>query len=616
MDKDIHPYDSAREELKSDWFVKIAVDVSVGFIVAVVTSIGIHLIFGPTSLLIRICCFPLFFPGEFYYILNGLIISPFFTARFFTTPTDSRAFVRAGFLLAGYVATLLAIRLMFTAIWVLGAVWGKVSWTIAVSAMTLVAGMVMFGGRGLTYLLNVGLDVLAWMVRAYYLSKIRFDMVCYWFSDTKIWHFSLWAMRVMVRFCVWYPNPTSLPTFKFSEPETLRRDLEIRKGQFRLLHIRRRIPFLELHADLQPYTFGKNPDYECVSYCWGKRELEHSANCSVKPKHTVSKGEENARCCTLQPAEGSMHLIVLNGCQHYIPTNVHDILHRRSSILRSSCVWIDSICISQLDKEEKNHQVPMMTSIYQRASHVYVCLGEDRNAWLAMAMLNELVLTFLVSTPESFSAYITSLYLGRLSNKDPALTARIEALYQLLSNKWFTRVWVFQEVVFASAITILHGSSRMIWEYFGTLEMLFSDPRYHELVAAFTYSGEAFIDRRFKGLHQFVIMDHMRRERKDRGVFFRGIPLADILRRTSIFEATEPADKIFAVLACADGFEHELKGIIDYTVSLETTLLRVARYELRNGQLLESLHYAGIGWVEGNGLVEIPSWVVDVSFPS
>ncbi|PVH81058.1 hypothetical protein DL98DRAFT_363592, partial [Cadophora sp. DSE1049] len=103
----------------------------------------------------------------------------------------------------------------------------------------------------------------------------------------------------------------------------------------------------ELYADLRPYTFGESPEYECISYCWG-------------------------------PREGSMHLIVLNGRQHYVPTNVHDILHRRSSFLRPSCIWIDSICIDQLNLEEKNHQVPMMRSIYEKASHIYVCLGEDR----------------------------------------------------------------------------------------------------------------------------------------------------------------------------------------------------------------------------------------------
>ncbi|KAH9204404.1 hypothetical protein DL95DRAFT_471528 [Leptodontidium sp. 2 PMI_412] len=258
----MHPYDVSREEMKSDWYVKIAVDLTVGFLVAIVTSIGIHLIYGPTSLLIRTCCFVIFCPREFYHLLKGLIISPFFTARFFTTATESAAAFRAAFLLAGYVVTLLGIRLMFTTIWVLGVAWGKITWMIVISVITVVAGMAVFGSRAFTYLMNAGPHVLAWMVSAYYLSMMRLDGMYCWISETKILAFSLWAVRVAVRFCVRFPNPTSLPIFKFSEPDPCSRDLnlDVGKGQFRLLHIRQRIPFLEVHADLRPYTFGENPE--------------------------------------------------------------------------------------------------------------------------------------------------------------------------------------------------------------------------------------------------------------------------------------------------------------------------------------------------------------------
>ncbi|KAK0101981.1 hypothetical protein ONS95_001214 [Cadophora gregata] len=161
----------------------------------------------------------------------------------------------------------------------------------------------------------------------------------------------------------------------------------------------------------------------------------------------------------------------------------------------------------------------------------------------------------------------------------------------------------------------------MIWEYFGNLELMFSDPRFHDLAAVFTYSGEAFADRRFKGLHQFIVMDHMRRERRNSGILFRGIPLVAILRRTSTFHSTVPVDKIFAVLACVERFETELKELIDYTAPLKTTLLRVARHQLHHGKQLESLSYAGIGWLRDDlpintkERVETPSWVVDWSLP-
>ncbi|KAK0101982.1 hypothetical protein ONS96_005950 [Cadophora gregata f. sp. sojae] len=441
-----HPFDVAREEMKSDWKVKIADDLTFGFSIASTTSIAIHFIFGPTSLLVRTCCFAIVCPMEFYHLLKGVVISPFFTARFFTTAKESKDAFRATFVLAGYVATLLGIRFMFAIKWMMGAVWGRISWTIIVSIITFVAGIMTLGRNGVFYLNKLGPPALDWMARAYYLSLMKLDGIHYWLSETKIWSSYLWVMRAAVRAVVWYPNPTSLPNFKFPGPGSCFRDLnlEISKGHFRLLHIRRQIPFLEVYAELQSYTLGDNPEYECISYCWGQREMQHSAGCSEKPKHMVPKGEVDETCCKFQPIKVSMHLIVLNGRQHYVPTNVHDILRRRSSFLRSSYIWIDSICIDQINLEEKNRQVPMMRSIYEKASHVYVCLGEDRNAWLAMAMVNELVLSFFVLTPENFSVYVSDLYLRRLSDRDPVLNARIEAFYQLLCNKWFTRVWVFQ----------------------------------------------------------------------------------------------------------------------------------------------------------------------------
>lgn len=325
--------------------------------------------------------------------------------------------------------------------------------------------------------------------------------------------------------------------------------------------------------------------------------------------------EAIVNCCEAQKITPCTNTIVLNGYKHEVTKNVYDILLRRSSLLRNTTIWIDSLCINQKDKIEKNHQVPMMKTIYQNASHVFVCLGENRNAWLAMAMLNDLVLTNMMVSPENFAAYVQSLYAARLVGNSVSLAARTEAFYELLANPWFTRVWVFQEVVFAKSITIMYGNCRIIWEYFGALEMIFTDPRYHELIAAFTYTGETFVDRRFTGLHQFSIMDRMRRHRIKVGTFFNGVPLVKLLAHTSIYEATESVDKIFAVLTCARGFDSGLKGLIDYTLTLEQTLLRVANYMVNQGDLMETLHLAGIGWSEGRDRPSIPSWVVDVCIP-
>ena len=39
--------------------------------------------------------------------------------------------------------------------------------------------------------------------------------------------------------------------------------------------------------------------------------------------------------------------------------------------------WIDALCINQDDAEEKNEQVRMMRSMYEKATNVWVWLGEE-----------------------------------------------------------------------------------------------------------------------------------------------------------------------------------------------------------------------------------------------
>ena len=44
---------------------------------------------------------------------------------------------------------------------------------------------------------------------------------------------------------------------------------------------------------------------------------------------------------------------------------------------QNHAIWIDSICISQHDDDEKTAQVKMMGDIYQRATRVVVWLGNS-----------------------------------------------------------------------------------------------------------------------------------------------------------------------------------------------------------------------------------------------
>jgi Heterokaryon incompatibility protein (HET) len=44
---------------------------------------------------------------------------------------------------------------------------------------------------------------------------------------------------------------------------------------------------------------------------------------------------------------------------------------------KCALLWIDAVCKNQNDKNEKSHQVRLMSKLYNRLAQVIVCLGEE-----------------------------------------------------------------------------------------------------------------------------------------------------------------------------------------------------------------------------------------------
>ncbi|KAF2723830.1 heterokaryon incompatibility, partial [Polychaeton citri CBS 116435] len=147
----------------------------------------------------------------------------------------------------------------------------------------------------------------------------------------------------------------------------------------------------------------KKPTYKALSYKWGS-----SDSCEI----------------------------LLDGLSHKICKNLHRFLiqaRERNDIL-SGLLWIDALCIDQVNNQEKKHQVDLMWSIYETAKQVVVWLGpayegSDR----ALRMLKKL------------SQHGWSLKKPSKFWKSPeGIGAQ-----QLCNRKYWTRVWIFQELYFA-----------------------------------------------------------------------------------------------------------------------------------------------------------------------
>lgn len=118
-------------------------------------------------------------------------------------------------------------------------------------------------------------------------------------------------------------------------------------------------PTSPICCNLATVSLNQKPQYEALSYTWGSAKF---------PKH-----------------------ITLDKHDFSVTENLKDALLALRETNRPRYLWVDSICINQVDNVEKAQEVPRILQIYTGASHVLVWLGPASNdSGLAMDHLEEL----------------------------------------------------------------------------------------------------------------------------------------------------------------------------------------------------------------------------------
>lgn len=112
-------------------------------------------------------------------------------------------------------------------------------------------------------------------------------------------------------------------------------------------------------------------------------------------------------------------------------------------------LWVDALCINQLDERERCHQVNQMGLIYSNASNTCVWLGMPE--YLGMRLFQVL--------KQDFSTSEFPLSAGRFQvNWDDYMDAVMWHELDLLCNmKYWGRLWIIQEVVLAARVQLYLG---------------------------------------------------------------------------------------------------------------------------------------------------------------
>lgn len=288
------------------------------------------------------------------------------------------------------------------------------------------------------------------------------------------------------------------------------------------------------------------PDYEALSYTWEAKDNE--------PKEALYD-----------------QYILLDGGLHYVRPNLSDALHalRQSE---SRLIWVDNLCIDQDNKSEKEQQIGMMAEIYQRAVRVIVWLGDTANIYRGdnFCVDNAPVFhSFLVETATNEGCFIppeeTRTTRGsRNTDHRMSLISSVdfEALYYWTNSRYWRRVWVVQELVFAKALTVQLGTISLEWDLLRraavTIDLHLSSCC-RSILWKRTSEDDVVYDN-LKRLSRAVLEIEHTRE-----TFLKGSNLETQLRLHSARLASIPRDMLYALLGLVSDWGPNGKRIqVDY----------------------------------------------------
>lgn len=202
------------------------------------------------------------------------------------------------------------------------------------------------------------------------------------------------------------------------------------------------------------------------------------------------------------------------------------------------------MCIDQEDAHEKDLQVAMMADIYSNAQSVCIWLGEH-------AEKSEAALKFISEKVSDIGEF------ENITN-DPVFADEWRALGALMIRPWFSRRWVVQEISLAKDATVHCGDRFVKWRHFETAVALFERDagriaRFYRQSESAHYDSDLFGDVAAMGATRLVHAksDLFRRDEYDRTIVEYKYTLSELVANLASFEAKEPHDMIYAILALA-----------------------------------------------------------------
>jgi hypothetical protein len=327
-----------------------------------------------------------------------------------------------------------------------------------------------------------------------------------------------------------YKLVQTTPPRSQEELKPLYRQLDADNYEIRLLVLDyERAPGNKMIFSLEYASLIDPPSYTALSYCWG--DANEKRQLTIKDWGDIE--------VTANLAQALRYVLNLIGRGMKPDSSMNP----NNSDGPSVRLWVDAICINQEDRVERSQQVRHMRQIYSRAKEVISWVSGDE-IWNGTG-----------SSAKLLDSHIKQMFNGEATvDTIRASSYHTPTKHSAEWNKWvkngwktmdvffsqpyWTRVWVIQEVAVASKVRVLCGSVELPWDGIAAvLKMWKENP---EIAPP---NQRAFL----KAVHLLDFRDRFLIKREP-------ISLLDAMRWSYETKATDPRDKIFALLGlCHDG---------------------------------------------------------------
>jgi Heterokaryon incompatibility protein (HET) len=337
----------------------------------------------------------------------------------------------------------------------------------------------------------------------------------------------------------------------------------------------------QLSCSLQLVSLEAGPDFEALSYVWGKSSDTRTIFCGDKTTMEIG-------------------------------LNLHTALQHLRHSDQPRLLWADAICINQKDVPERNQQVRIMGDIYSKARRCLIWFGEEteevKNSF-------ELIRLSLILRPKDGSR--------NLNLFSKLLLHQFQPVRAFMTREWFTRKWVIQEVVKSKEAMAICGFKTMPWDIIEEFAKVMEQEKIVDTITILhqrSHSQEGrdtSLGDSFEALGNVTAISNLRHG--------EDLQLLEVLRLTHYFMCTDFKDFLYAVLGLADDITTRHCDLpIDYSQSIQQILIGLSKWFVMEKKNLQFLHLVSgpmgsiadlfgneikfVRWLPG-----VPSWVLDLT---